>query len=296
MNLQKAIFLKNLLTVRVALWVWLIAEAGLLYWLIGDLKWAIAIMLLLRFAVIGALSAYTGFYLNPQVLTVSQWLKLWLGEWWAFVLLFMGLQLLPKNWHEADVPVGAKHVILVHGFFCNAGMWSPLARRLERRGYTTSFVEMTALLGSLDVLAENINTEIKRVKQEQPAVSVSVVAFSMGGLAARYCLANLSADPFQLITVHSPHKGTELASYIERFGSTSAKQMVPGSDWLHSLEKIEAQALDRPFTAIWSTNDTIVMPAINACGGHQIIEEVGKGHLFAAVDRQLHQTICAELC
>ncbi|WP_411743376.1 esterase/lipase family protein [Reinekea sp.] len=287
--------LRNLLTVRLALWAWLLAEAGLLYWIIGDLTWAVASMLLLRFVAIGALSAYTSFYLNSQVLNTKQWLLLWLGEWWAFVLLFMGLQLLPKNWHETDIPVGQKHVILVHGFFCNAGMWSPLARRLERRGYTTSFVEMTALFGSLNVLADNLNTELKQVEQERPSVDISVVAFSMGGLAARYCLANLSTNPFRLITVHSPHKGTLLAGYIEKLGSRSAKQMAPGCDWLQSLEIAEAQLVDRPFTAIWSTNDTIVMPANNACYGHKTIEEVGKGHLFAVVDWQLHQCIFTEL-
>lgn len=287
--------MKKLFTVRFALLLWLLVEGGLLYWLIRELTWVLGLMLMFRLVAIGALSAYVSFYLNPKILNVKQWLALWLGEWWAFVLLFMGLQLLPRNWHETDVPIGKKHVILVHGFFCNAGMWSPLARRLERRGFTTSFVEMTALFGSLEVLAENINKELHRVKLERPTVDVSVVAFSMGGLAARYSLRFLSTTPFRLITVHTPHKGTELAKYLSRFGSESAQQMMPGGEWLAKLETAESEAEPLLLTSIWSTNDTIVMPAANAKYGSNIIEEVGKGHLFAAVDWSLHQTIFEQL-
>lgn len=281
-------------SVRMSLWLWLLAEISIIYLITNQIIWVVIVFFMGPLIAIGALSIVSGFIINPIKLNLKSFLMMWFGEWLSFMVLFRGLQLLPKRCHVKSNEVAHRHVIFVHGFFCNAGMWAPLARKCEQLQFSTSFVEMTQLTGSLEMLADELQVEVKRLKDKHPNTEVSVVAFSMGGLAARACLLRFEHIPFRLITVHSPHKGTHLAWFFALLGAKNAQQMVPGSKWLTQLESKDA-ARGYPFNVLWSKHDTIVMPAKLADYGLSKDEEEGKGHLFAAIDPDCHQIIVETL-
>lgn len=276
--------------IRPLLWSWLILEI-LLWWLLtGSFLLAVLIHLLARFFVIVLLTSFSAWVSGAQRLSWREYLHLWLSETLAFTLFFSFIQLWPKACFERHGPIADTHVILVHGFFCNAGMWFFLQRLLEREGLSTSVVELTRLFGSLNELSALISDEVHRIHQQAPHARVTVVAFSMSGLAARLALVCEQTPDFQLITVNTPHKGTQLAWLAAWLGSVNGRQMVPGSDFLRDLEHSEAQ-VGEAYQSFWSSHDTIIVPARSAQSGTSTTCYGANGHIYAAIDRNLHASL-----
>lgn len=282
------------MTIRPLLWSWLILEI-LLWWLLtGSFLLAVLIHLLARFFVIVLLTSFSAWVSGAKRLSWQEYLHLWFSETWAFTLFFSFIQLWPRMCFERNGKIADAHVILVHGFFCNAGMWFFLQRMFEREGLSTSVVEMPRLFGSLNELSALISDEVHRIHQLAPQTRVTVVAFSMSGLAARLALVCEQTPDFQLITVNTPHKGTQLALLAAWLGSVNGRQMVPGSDFIRDLERSEAQ-VGETYQSFWSSHDTIIVPAKSAQSGSSTTCYGANGHIYAAIDRNLHQSLLHHL-
>ena len=87
-----------------------------------------------------------------------------------------------------------------------------------------------------------------------------IVAFSMGGLVARYYLQRLGGRSrvIHFITISTPHHGTNTAKLSDRTGFL---EMRPDSAFLLDLNR-DAKGLSKiSFTSIWSPLDLMIQPA-----------------------------------
>ena len=155
---------------------------------------------------------------------------------------------------------GRRGVVLVHGFFCNRGLWNPWLRRFRAEGIPFVAVNLEPVLGSIDAYGRTIGAAVAAVERTtaQPPI---VVAHSMGGLAVRAWLASQPAARIdRLVTIATPHAGTWLA---RRARSPNAAQMCEGSDWLRALATSEKLGHTQ-LVCFWSRCDNIVFPTRNA--------------------------------
>ncbi len=157
---------------------------------------------------------------------------------------------------------GRRGVVLVHGFVCNRGLWTPWLRRLRAQGVPFVAVNLEPVFGSIDDYVPILDAAVSRLEAAtgQPPV---IVAHSMGGLAARAWLRRCQGDSriSAVITVASPHHGTWLARYAF---SRNARQMRRDSRWLADLFAVEPPARRGRFTCFYGNCDNIVLPAASA--------------------------------
>ncbi len=157
---------------------------------------------------------------------------------------------------------GQRGLILVHGFFCNRGFWTPWLQQLEGRGYAFVALNLEPIFGSIDSYIGQIDAAVTRVTEVSGMPPV-IVCHSMGGLAVRAWLKATQSDKriHHVVTIGTPHLGTWLA----RFGhSENGRQMRVDSAWQAQLNKDLDVELNLRFTCWYSNSDNIVFPAVNA--------------------------------
>ena len=163
--------------------------------------------------------------------------------------------------HLPALARGRRGVVLVHGFFCNRGLWNPWLRRFRAADIPFVAVNLEPVLGSIDDYGATIAAAVATVEAatgEPPLV----VAHSMGGLAVRAWLAATpDARVHRLVTIATPHAGTRLARHAR---GANAAQMREGSDWLAALAKSRDVGARIPVLCFWSRCDNIVFPTRNA--------------------------------
>jgi triacylglycerol esterase/lipase EstA (alpha/beta hydrolase family) len=192
--------------------------------------------------------------------SAGQLLQAWAGEVLTAWRVFGWRQPFAAG-AEPDVAGGPGRtgVLLLHGFTCNRGLWSPWLRQLRARGVPCTALSLEPVFGSIDEWVPAIDaavTDLTRRTGRPPLV----VAHSMGGLATRAWLAAFDADArvAHVLTIGTPHHGTWLA----RFGhSRNARQMRRGSPWLKALASRETAARRSRFTCYYGHADNIVFPA-----------------------------------
>lgn len=187
-------------------------------------------------------------------------------------------------------------VILIHGFFCNRGIWTPWLGPLQAAGHPFMALNLHPAFAGIDDYVPLIDAAVQRMTQAtgQPPV---LVCHSMGGLAARAwrraVMPGTCANEHQIrhiITIGTPHHGTVAA----RFGQApNARQMRVGNPWLAQLARDEAaMAADAPpyavFTCWYSNTDNIVFPASSAtlpgAANHMM---AGCGHVDLALEPEV---------
>src|SRR5690606_24338545 len=103
-----------------------------------------------------------------------------------------------------------------------------MRRYLARRGDGVHAVALRPSSGAtgLEILARQVRAQVERLVP--PGETCSFVAFSMGGLVARYYLQRLGGlqRVRRFATVSTPHSGTWVAWLV---GGLGCKQMRPGS-------------------------------------------------------------------
>lgn len=212
-------------------------------------------------------------------------LRAWGGEIAASMRTFFYAQIrhaarpLPSGDDPARMPV-----LLVHGYFCNRGLWYAFAQRLAARGHALESVNLEPAFGPIDDYVPVIAAGIERLRARTGAVRIAVVAHSMGGLATRAFIAARGGDAIgAVVTLGTPHRGTWLARY--GYGRNVA-QMRLDSDWLRALAAREGSRAGVPFTVILSVHDNIVAPqTIQTLEGARTIELFARGHVELAYDR-----------
>ncbi|MEO5698198.1 MAG: alpha/beta fold hydrolase, partial [Burkholderiaceae bacterium] len=154
---------------------------------------------------------------------------------------------------------GRTGVVLVHGFVCNRGLWTPWMRVFRERGIPFVAVNLEPVFGSIDSYPQIIEAAVARI-EAATSMPVVLVGHSMGGLAIRSWLTQQRADARvrRIVTIGSPHQGTWLARYSTTVNGT---QMRPGSPWLTNLAAREpTSGRAGLFTCFYSDCDNIVFP------------------------------------
>ncbi len=251
---------------------------------------AAAVPVLVDAAILASQFAVTGWLrrrLRPELRPgFGAALRAWLGEIAASLRTFFYAQIrhgaaaLPSGTDGARTPV-----LLVHGYFCNRGIWHPFARWLAARGHAVEGVNLEPVFGSIDDYAAIVAAGVERLRARTGAARIAIVAHSMGGLAARAFLAQRGGDAIAaLVTLGTPHAGT----WIARLGhGRNVAQMRLDSDWLQALAAREAGLAQPPITIVHSLHDNIVGPPrpIRALAGARTVELFGRGHVELAYDR-----------
>lgn len=185
---------------------------------------------------------------------------------------------------------GRLPVLMIHGYFCNRGLWRPLARHLANRGHPTGAIDLEPVFGSIDAYGPRIADALAELRRAH-AGPVVLVCHSMGGLAARAYLRRYGPDGVAaVVTLGTPHRGTVLA----RLGhGRNVRQMRPDSDWLRSLAADESSVRRQaPFTVVLSHHDNIVVPqADQTVPGARTVELGRVGHIALAYDRRAWEIV-----
>lgn len=119
-------------------------------------------------------------------------------------------------------------IILVHGIAATDKLpyewiWGRIPETLRRAGFGVVFGETDAV-GTFKTNARQLQQTLNQVHRENGG-KVILMAHSKGGIDARYCLSRLDGGRHigALVTVCSPHRGSELAdAVVERFPRTSS--------------------------------------------------------------------------
>jgi triacylglycerol lipase len=164
-----------------------------------------------------------------------------------------------------DGPVqGRRAVILLHGFFCNRGLWNPWMQKLRRLGVPYVAITLEPAFGGIDAYVPLIDAAVARA-HGATGLPPLIVGHSMGGVAVRAWLrAQGHAGENRIagvITIGSPHGGTLTARFSR---AANARQMRVGSAWLADLSDAETASQRAMFTCFYSHCDNIVMPASSA--------------------------------
>jgi triacylglycerol esterase/lipase EstA (alpha/beta hydrolase family) len=186
-------------------------------------------------------------------------------------------------------------IVLVHGFACNRGVFVALRRKLASAGIGPVFaVTLEPIFGSIDAMAAGLALQLDAIRQRTGQAKVNVVAHSMGGLVARACMAAGPDEQIErLVTLGSPHHGTELAA----LGMVAcAQQMHRDSDWLASLEARESARARVPALSIYTLNDDLVYPPeTSALQWAENVPVVGQGHVALLFSGDIAERVIAFL-
>ncbi len=204
----------------------------------------------------------------PPSSVMQRWAAWW-GEACSAPLVFCWRQpFFSQQWPDflpATRPLGqtsVRGIVLVHGFFCNRGLWNGWMPRLRALGVPHVAVNLEPIFGSIDDYLPIIDEAVRRVEQAT-GMPPLIVAHSMGGLAVRRWWAGLADDHLvhHIVTLGTPHRGTWLGRWAL---SANTVQMRLGSRWQAQLEEQEGQTRRAKFTCFYSHCDNIVFPASTA--------------------------------
>ena len=190
--------------------------------------------------------------------------RAWVAEVMAAPRVFLWRQ--PFRWRsEPDrlprAANGRPGVLLLHGFFCNRGLWNSWLRRLRRHDIACMAINLEPIFGSIGDYRQVVGDAVMQLERATGVAPV-IVAHSMGGLAARAWWATHPEAPLhRLVTIGSPHAGTRLGAHGR---GANVAQMRVDSDWLVNLAARESTASRGRFTCFWSHSDNIVIPTRSA--------------------------------
>lgn len=202
-------------------------------------------------------------------------------ELWATLRLFFYYHPLERLVARRDpdhVEPGRTPIVLVHGFYANAGFWCRIREALTDAGHPNLFsLNLEPPFADIDEYAAQLDARIRGACERCGADDVIVVAHSMGGLVARACARRFPGRIRHVVAMGSPHHGTLLASLVP---AVNTRQMRPGSDWLRGLNA-ESDAV--PVTSLYSEHDNIIVPQASAeLDGARNTRLTGIGHLDMA--------------
>ncbi len=279
--------------VPITLFIWLLLEIAAYvafsrYWF--NASWDLAALaalggvLGLRAGIVVVTWIYAFAHASPAPkLSIGQTFRMIVGEYLAFLMTFIAVIPFERLWMPTDRLSPCRlPILLVHGYGCSRGVWWKIRRDLEAAGHTIASVSLVPPYTSVGKLVPQLTQRIEEVCVATGAQQVILIAHSMGGLVCRSYLSRYGISQVaQLITVASPHQGSELARL--GFGQ-NAREMEPGSMWLRDLA---TDPVKIPFTSIRTPHDNYVMPQDNQRQPEaKDIELAGIGHLALLYSRR----------
>jgi pimeloyl-ACP methyl ester carboxylesterase len=184
---------------------------------------------------------------------------------WAFakecVACAAVLLLVPAGWCVPHCRGGAGTrgaIVLLHDWGLNCGSLWLLRRRLVRDGWSP--VCCLAYCGwRVDVTraAQGLRDCIAHLVRSAPQRPVAVVGHGLGGLVLRYYARRYPAPAVRrLVTLGTPHAGTQLAVHVPALRATLA----PGAPLLSQLGAADRVPQQFDVIALQSTFDAYVLP------------------------------------
>jgi len=217
---------------------------------------------------------------GPGRLGTGRAFRLFFREWLTIFALFVIIQPFPfffrgMRQRNPRIP-GGKLILLVHGYKCNAALWFWLKPQLLKAGHEVAAIDLEPPYAGLDRMASQLHRHIEALSARRGGNPVTIIAHSMGGLAARACVETFGEGQIEkIVTIGTPHNGTRLA-YFGR--GEAARDMEPQSNWLKTLPARWEKAI--PLVSIRSRHDNFVSPQESArLPGADNLELEGMGHL-----------------
>jgi len=278
----------------ITLFIWLLIEIASYmafshYWF--NASWDVAAfgalggVLGLRMGIVAITWAFAYAHPSPAPkLSTGQTIWMMVGEYLAFILTFILVIPFERLWMPADRLRPSKQpIILIHGYGCSRGVWWKIRRDLEAAGHTVASISLVPPYASIGKLVPQLAQRIDQVCTATGAQQVILIGHSMGGLVSRSYLARHGiAQVAKLITIASPHQGSELSRF--GFVGQSASEMEPGSMWLRDLA---GEPVKIPMISIRTPHDNFVMPQDNQrLPQAEDVELVGIGHLAVLYSRR----------
>ncbi|HYW82923.1 MAG TPA: alpha/beta fold hydrolase [Spirochaetia bacterium] len=157
----------------------------------------------------------------------------------------------------------APPVVLVHGIWDTPSVFNRMRACLETAGRSAFAVSLKPNNGS--VTLEHSADQLRQLIDARlgPRGFLDMVAFSMGGLVARYYAQRLGGleRMSHLVTISTPHCGTRTA-YLQPF--PGVREMRPGSPFMQDLDRDAAGLARISVTSIWSPLDILIFPAVSS--------------------------------
>jgi triacylglycerol lipase len=166
-------------------------------------------------------------------------------------------------------------VVMLHGLFATAGVLRPMRRAIEEGApaltASLSYAPSTGVAGIALRLAE-------LVSRLPAGVRVHLVGHSMGGVAVRWYVQELGADPrvVQTVSLASPFNGTERA---RMWPTAAGRDITPGS---RVLQRLREQGLrELPHLSVVADSDTLITrdAALNR-GERVVVRDCGHNALL----------------
>lgn len=244
---------------------------------------ALLCVLALRASMVARTWRYAARYASPAAkLSFGQKARMIIDEYLAFLFTFLLLTPFERLWMPADrLRPDAHPILLVHGYGVSRGCWWAMRRRLEAAGHTVATLSMVPAYTSMGKLVPQLKQRIEEVCEATGAQQLTLVAHSMGGLVSRSYLARHGNEKVdRLVTLASPHSGTELA----RIGiGRNAREMEPDSLWLRDMADAPLQV---PTINLRNPYDNFAMPQdLQRLSGAQDIELPPVGHIAMLYSR-----------
>jgi triacylglycerol lipase len=157
-------------------------------------------------------------------------------------------------------PADKTPIIFVHGLYHNHTAWYLYIRWFHRWGWRhMKAVNLRGKFRSIHEFARILAEEVEKVMAESQSDQVDLVGHSMGGLVIRSYLTEDSAQAKirRVVTLGSPHGGSKMA--VLGLGQ-AAKEMIPGSAFLQSLNQGVQVPQGGRFYSIYTIVDNMVLP------------------------------------
>ena len=164
---------------------------------------------------------------------------------------------------------GHRLVVFVHGLAGHRGNFIPMQKYFGWMGRTQTISVGFPSSTSIPIMANHLRESIARFVEENhlpPEKGIDIVAHSMGGIVTRLALQDPSFAKHihTVITLATPHKGTQLARYID---TLKIKELRPSSDLLQELNCQLPWGSDTSMPRLvcfWTPKDLILLPPQSA--------------------------------
>jgi pimeloyl-ACP methyl ester carboxylesterase len=189
---------------------------------------------------------------------------------------------------------GPRPIILLHGYAMNRANFLLLALRLRRAGLGPVIGFEYWSLGRTGEAARQLARFVDEVRAATGAREVDLIGHSMGGVVGRYYVSLGGGDGVvhNLVTLGSPHSGTELSSLSL---GHPARELVLGSALLTRLAAAPPPAHTR-VTVVWSLADALVPGARQlALPGAAVLTFPDLGHVSLLGSRRVARELIARL-
>ena len=158
-------------------------------------------------------------------------------------------------------------ILFVHGLNASSATWTTMVSR-----FTTDGWKSTELANwSYDYTRSNATTanliakKVDSILKATGATKVDIITHSMGAMSARYYIRNLGGDGKvdALVTLGGANHGTTTASLCSFFW-VSCAEMLPGSNFLNSLNADDETWGTPRYATWWTQCDEVINPLSSA--------------------------------